>query len=169
MNRYVGIFSTALVLAAFSTAVYAMMMPCIFCGDVREEICRNCHEDLEGLPMLKTTNPNRHHLLNGTPIPSLNQSKAPDAPGGTPGEPYNCLSCHSLIWRGRGEIQPFRDCLLCHPVWRVTGPPMHGNNVHHETETFQQRRCMVCHGRPGGIAGDGDTTTGGGGMGGGGM
>ncbi len=168
MNKSIGIFSAILILTAFSTAVNAMM-PCIFCGDVREEICRNCHEDLEALPMLKIRNPDKHHLLIKTPIPSLSQSKAPDAPGATnTGEPYNCLSCHTLIWEGKGDIQPFRDCLICHPVWRVTGPPMRGNNVHHETETFRQRKCWTCHSRTGGLAAEGDTTTGGGGMGGGG-
>ena len=171
MNRCIAGFGATLILAAFSTAVNAMM-PCIFCGDVREEICRNCHEDLEGLPMLRTTNPNRHHLLVGTPIPSLSRSKAPDAPGGTPGEPYHCLACHSLTRGATGniDIQPFRDCLLCHPVWRVTGSPMRGTNVHHETETFRQHKCWTCHSRTGGLPPeDGATTGGGGGMGGGGM
>ncbi len=165
MKRRTGIFSAILILAAFSTSVSARM-PCIFCGDVREEICRNCHEDLEALPMLKIWNRDKHHLLIGTPIPPLSQSKAPDAPGGTSGEPYNCFSCHTLTWSGRGDIQPFRDCLICHPVWRVTGAPMRGANVHHETETFRQRQCWTCHSRTGGIAADGGTS--GGGMGGGG-
>ncbi len=166
MKRYRGIFSAILILAAFSSTVGAM--PCIFCGDVREEICRNCHEDLEALPMLKARNPDRHHLLIGTPIPSLSQSKAPDAPGGTPGEPYNCFSCHTLTWEGKGDIQPFRDCLICHPVWRVTGSPMRGTNVHHETETFRQHDCWVCHSRTGGLAGESGGGMGGGGGGGGG-
>jgi len=157
MNKHIGILSALLILTAVSTAVNAM--PCIFCGDVREEICRNCHEDIEGLPMLEIRNPDKHHLLYGTPIPPLDQSKAPDAPGGEPGEPYGCFSCHALVWTDSGELQPFRDCLLCHPIWRVTGSPMHGTNVHHETETFQQRKCWVCHSRTGGIAADEDTTS----------
>lgn len=169
MSKRIGIFSTLLILTALSSSVNAMM-PCIFCGDVREEICRNCHEDLEALPMLEVRNVDKHHLLYGTPIPPLNQSKAPDAPGAAAsGEPYGCFSCHNLVWSDRGELQPFRDCLLCHPAWRVTGHPMHGNNVHHETETFRQRECWACHGRPGGLATDegGSSTTGGGMMGGG--
>ncbi len=158
MKKQTGIFITTLILAAFSTTVSAMM-PCIFCGDVREEICRNCHEDLEALPMLKMRNPDRHHLLIKTPIPPLSRSKAPDAPGGTPGDPYVCFSCHTLNWGDNGaDIQPFRDCLICHPIWRVTGPPMRGNNVHHETETFRQRKCWTCHSRTGGVAADSTTT-----------
>ncbi len=167
MSKHAGIFSALLILMAFSSSVSARM-PCIFCGDVREEICRNCHEDLEALPMLETRNTDKHHLLYGTPVPPLNQSKAPDAPGSTPGEPYGCFSCHTLVWSDRGELQPFRDCLLCHPIWRVTGAPMRGNNVHHETESFQQRKCWTCHSRRGGLAADEGGTTDGGGMGGGG-
>lgn len=182
MNRYISVYSVMLIVACgvlFVPKVDAMGR-CIFCGDVREEICRNCHEDLEGLPMLQMRNPDRHHVLIGTPIPPLAQSKAPDAPGGTPGEPYNCFSCHTFEMDSvldSFSIAPFRDCLQCHPVWRVTGRPGMGgmggmggggNNVHHETVTFQQRRCSVCHSRPGGLPSDGGGG-GGMGMGGGGM
>ncbi|MCF6281791.1 MAG: hypothetical protein L3J28_06185 [Candidatus Polarisedimenticolaceae bacterium] len=124
-------------------------MMAIFDGYPTEEACRNCHEDLENFPMLEMVNPDRHHTLVGTPIPYLEQSKAPDAPGGTPGDPYGCMACHEYVWdimQMAYVIKPFSDCLQCHPVSVVTGSPMTRGNVHHQTETFLQRNCHVCHG-----------------------
>ena len=144
---------------AVSSTVYGGMRS-IFIGEPTEPQCRNCHDNVAEFPMLKHRNPDRHHLLIGSIIPPISQSKAPDALGAkNSGTPYNCFSCHYFATNpetGTHTItEPFRDCLQCHPVWRVTGSPMTGRNVHHFTQTFQQRRCHVCHG--------------GGGMGGGGM
>ncbi len=125
-------------------------MMSIFDGFPTEAECRNCHEDLERFPQLEIVNPDRHHRLIGTPIPDPRQSKAPDAPGGTPGEPYECTSCHEFVWddtQTTYTLKPFRDCLQCHPVYVITGNPMMGTNVHHQTETFLQRNCRACHGR----------------------
>ncbi len=125
-------------------------MMSIFAGFPTEAECRNCHEDLERFPQLEMPNPDRHHLLNGTPIPDPSQSKAPDAPGGIPGEPYECTSCHEFVWddtQTHYTLKPFRDCLQCHPVYVITGSPMRSTNVHHQTETFWQRNCRACHGR----------------------
>ena len=122
----------------------------IFSGFPTEEECRVCHEDLQRFPQLETNNPGRHHDLIGTPIPENYDSLAPDAPGGVPGDPYNCTACHAFIWDDAQlnyVIQPFRDCLLCHPASLVTGHPRRGDNVHHQTQTFQQRNCRACHSR----------------------
>ena len=126
----------------------------IFIGAPTEPQCRNCHDDLANFSMLKTNNRDRHHMIIGSIIPAINRSKAPNAIGaGNTGTPYTCLSCHVFALDAetgaRWIIEPFRDCLQCHPVHRVTGMPMRGNNVHHETQTFQQRRCFVCHNRGG--------------------
>ena len=96
----------------------------IFDGFPTEEQCRDCHEDLVRFPQLELANPDRHHRLIGTPIPDPGQSKAPDAPGGTPGEPYECLACHRSVWDDSVVayvFNPFRDCLQCHPASVVTG------------------------------------------------
>ncbi len=63
-------------------------------------------------------------------------------------------------------VEPFRDCLQCHPAWIVTGGPMEkggmkgrqrigddGNgseigNVHmDQNPLFLQRQCQICHNR----------------------
>ncbi len=122
----------------------------IFSGAPTAEECRVCHEDLQRFPQLETNNPGRHHDLIGTPVPEIYYSLAPDAPGGVPGDPYDCTACHTFVWDDAQlnyVIQPFRDCLLCHPASLVTGHPRRGNNVHHRTQTFQQRNCRACHGR----------------------
>ncbi len=134
----------------FSPSADARGGKSIFDGPPTEEQCRSCHDDLNQFPMLDDTNSNRHHILTGTPIPPLWESKAPDAPGGVSGDPYQCQSCHNTHM-----VVAIRDCLQCHPVWRVTGHPRRGYNVHHETETFQRRQCNVCHNRGGSSGGMG--------------
>ncbi len=126
----------------------------IFIGEPSEPQCRTCHDDITAYPMLQKNNRDRHHQLINSTIPPLFQSKAPNAVGANnTGSPYQCLSCHVFrLDPATGErfiIEPFRNCLQCHPVSRVTGPPRRGNNVHHETQTFQQRQCFVCHTRGG--------------------
>ena len=144
-------------LASITTSSHSRGMQ-IFDGPPTEAQCRNCHEDLERFPMLFTSNPNRHHLLIGTTIPPLSKSKAPDAVGAqNTGEAYNCFSCHLILPSAGSElseefaiVQSFRNCLQCHPAWRVTGPPRRGNNVHMETnQLFLDRKCFVCHDRGG--------------------
>jgi hypothetical protein len=110
----------------------------IFDGIPTEEDCRICHDDLDRFPMLEYTNVDLHHNLIGTVIPELDESTAPDFPDAGTGELnlYECLSCHVMH-----DLS--RDCLRCHPVWIVTGPPGRGDNVHHDT--FGHSNCGICH------------------------
>lgn len=110
----------------------------IFDGIPTTAECRICHDDLDRFPMLEDTNARLHHNLIGTVIPGLDESTAPDAPGAVPGEDYGCLSCHDMNF-----ISDYEDCLQCHPVWIVTGPPGRGDNVHHDT--FEHSNCGICH------------------------
>ena len=59
--------------------------------DLDEEDCRLCHENPDQYPVEDETIPNRHHLLTGTEIPDPT-----DAPYGTPGELFSCLTCHEV-------------------------------------------------------------------------
>ncbi len=155
-------------LFSLSTTANARGMK-IFVGAPTAPQCRNCHYNLNRFPTLglnlKLRNPDRHHLLIGTTIPPISRSKAPDARGATnEGQAYNCFSCHLMLPETgiplQGEfkiVEPFRDCLQCHPAWRVTGRPMRGNNVHMERNPlFLQRNCQACHGAGQGIDTDGD-------------
>jgi hypothetical protein len=69
-----------------------------------ESDCWGCHG------FAKVTNPSnypdRHHNLYGETIPSTTE-----APYGTPGDPYGCLSCHDTT------LTVERNCLSCHPTW----------------------------------------------------
>jgi hypothetical protein len=114
----------------------------IFDGIPTETECRICHDDLDRFPMLEYPNGRLHHNLVGTVIPEPDESTAPDAPGAVPGEFYGCLSCH-YFEDGGSLSSSFRDCLQCHPVWIVTGPPGCGDNVHHDT--FGHSDCGICH------------------------
>ncbi|MDH3973602.1 MAG: hypothetical protein OEV42_04915 [Deltaproteobacteria bacterium] len=162
---YLLIIGISVAFSSFS--LFAMGGMSIFDGVPTEEACRDCHEDLINFPMLERSNPDKHHLLVGTPIPLPEDSTAPNAPGGFPGEDYECMSCHEMDFIPETQtygLAPFRDCLLCHPEWVVTGSPMMGTNIHHETQTFLLGDCQACHG-----SGMDDGGMGGGGMGGGGM
>ena len=169
-TKYLCLASLFFVGVVAASATYAGARS-IFVGEPTEDQCRNCHDNLTQFPMLLHRNPDRHHLLVGELIPPLSQSKAPDAPAVAPGEPYQCTSCHTFTFNpstGASVLDPeFRDCLQCHPVWRVTGSPMggSGNNVHHETATFAARNCSVCHNNGGYMGGDGGGGGGGGRMG----
>lgn len=168
----------ALTFASVSSTSHSRGMQ-IFDGPPTAPQCRNCHYDLERFPMLGlylgVKNPDRHHLLIGTVIPPQNRSKAPDAIGATnEGELYNCLSCHLILPESGTPaqeefeiVEPFRNCLLCHPAWIVTGGMGMGggmggrrggtseneygsliNNVHMDRNPlFVQRQCRVCHNR----------------------
>ena len=104
----------------------------IFTGIPTEADCRLCHGDTDDT----ATTVALHHILTDTEIPEWDESTAPDAPNAVPGEPYECLSCHDMSnWTS--------DCLQCHPVWIVTGPPGRGDNVHHDT--FGHSNCGICH------------------------
>lgn len=143
---YMFIFTS---IASAADNVIGMME--IFDGEPTAVQCRNCHDNLAEFPMLKYRNPDKHHLLVGSIIPSISESKAPDAIGATnTGASYNCFSCHQLavVNPDTGErniTEPFRNCLECHPIWRVTGSPATRKNVHKETETTRQQKCYVCH------------------------
>lgn len=172
----------AFTLSLFSTAANARGGMKIFVGEPTAPQCRNCHYNLKRFPTLGfnlgVRNPDRHHLLIGTTIPPISRSKAPDAIGATnEGGRYNCFSCHLMLPRTgtplQGEfeiVEPFRNCLLCHPAWIVTGGMMGGGmrgrrggnsgqigNVHmDQNPLFQQRQCKACHGAGQGIDTDGD-------------
>jgi hypothetical protein len=105
-----------------------------------EADCSSCHDDLIRFPFLNETNANKHHVLIDTQI------ILPTAPPGVePGETYDCYFCHSADWDPETysyTLSWFRDCLVCHPVETVSGPPrMQGSNRHHELGY----RCSVCH------------------------
>ena len=56
------------------------------------------------------TIPDRHHITYGTVIPD-----STDAPHGTPGELYVCLSCHAIDTSSSINQFPIeRDCRACH-------------------------------------------------------
>ncbi len=82
----------------------------------------------------------RHHarVINGLIMGDKTQ-----APFGTPGEPYVCLSCHKIEWNEatmRNELIPnFKDCQNCH--FQVDGA-----TVHHLTSMAQELNCKHCHG-----------------------
>lgn len=105
-----------------------------------EADCRSCHDDLIKFPFLNETNAYKHHLLIDTQI------ILPTAPPGVePGETYDCYFCHpagSDPETYRYTVSRFWDCLVCHPVETVSGPPqMQGSNRHHELDY----NCSVCH------------------------
>jgi hypothetical protein len=110
-------------------------------GNLVEADCRLCHENPDQFPVLDDSIPDRHHLIYGTPIPDPT-----DAPFGTPGELYACLSCHATD-TSSGEIEFLveRDCLFCH----IQEPS--GLTVHHRTDLAQGNvpqgpDCQACHG-----------------------
>jgi hypothetical protein len=89
-------------------------------------LCRDCHRIpgfrrhkdarepeeivLNPPPVHHETIIDRHHLLYGTVIPSPT-----DAPYGTPGELYVCLSCHAVdTSSGSNQFLIERDCQVCH-------------------------------------------------------
>lgn len=101
-----------------------------------EANCRACHEDTTIVQ--PGTIPDRHHLLVGTTIPDPTA-----APAGVPGESYECLSCHQLVWddaTSSYNFISFRDCLGCHE--QLAGEA----SVHHLTAKAQQNDCKACHG-----------------------
>jgi hypothetical protein len=104
-----------------------------------EEDCRFCHENPDQFPVEDETIPNRHHLLINTVIPDPT-----DAPFGTPGELYECLSCHEVD-PITGDFIVERDCLVCH----IQDPSE--LTVHHRTDLAQGTLpqgpdCQACHG-----------------------
>ena len=110
----------------------------IFYAIPSELECRACHDDLNRFPMLGDTNPNKHHLLISTDITE------PTVPPGTIlGDYYTCLTCHSSA---DSTFYFTRNCLECHSEESVTGAPSNQEiNRHHQTESFINRDCSVCH------------------------
>lgn len=160
MRRSTGGLATALILLAFTLAwpisraeawgsgswgsysgdSYGSWDGTNYGGTPTEAQCRVCHEDLKRFPLLKYRNPDKHHLLLGSKIPSPTI-----APNGIPGQTYQCLSCHTGQQIGSSfQIDVVRNCLQCHPARTVTGSPR-SENVHHRTDTYRQFRCSVCH------------------------
>jgi hypothetical protein len=105
-----------------------------------EADCRVCHDDLLRFPLLAVKNVNKHHLLLGSPV--VEPTAPPDA---VPADTYECLSCHPLVWDAAipgYTVSLYRDCLACHAVETVSGPPrMTGTNRHHQLDYD----CGVCH------------------------
>lgn len=108
-------------------------------SSISEDFCRKCHGNLARFPSLRYENPDKHHLLIDQRIPPNSI-----APNDTPGDLYECSTCHSVETTVDGlfEIKVTRDCLKCHPIDTVTGPPWRSNNVHHRTGI---RNCNTCH------------------------
>lgn len=105
---------------------------------ISEEFCRRCHGNLDRFPSLRFENPDKHHLLVDKQIPSTSI-----APNDTPGDLYECLTCHSVELVDNAFVMMVtRDCLKCHPINTVTGPPYRSNNVHHRVSI---RNCNTCH------------------------
>jgi hypothetical protein len=106
-----------------------------------EADCRFCHENPLQFPVLDVTIPDRHHLLVDTIIPDPT-----DAPFGTPGNLYECLSCHEVDdSTGIFIFIVERDCLVCH----IQEPSE--LTVHHRTDLAQGTLpqgpdCQACHG-----------------------
>jgi hypothetical protein len=105
-------------------------------NNLNEAECRVCHED----PSITgdTSNVDRHHLRMGTIVPDPNS-----APNGDPGDTFECLTCHTLVWNPitmAYEFDDFRDCLACHQ--QIGGQA----SVHHLTATAEGRDCVACHG-----------------------
>jgi hypothetical protein len=113
----------------------------ILYSNLVEGDCRFCHENPEQFPVLDVSIPDRHHLLDGNVIPDPT-----DAPFGTPGELYECLSCHEVdTSTGIIIFIVERDCLVCH----IQDPTE--LTVHHRTELAQGTLpqgpdCQACHG-----------------------
>ena len=105
-----------------------------------EEDCRSCHDNLFKFPTLEEGNVNKHHHLVGSEIVL---STAP--PEAEFGDTYNCLFCHPVVWDqdlNGYKVSLFRDCLVCHAIETVSGPPrMQGSNRHHKLGYS----CSVCH------------------------
>ncbi len=66
------------------------------------------------------------------------------APFGVPGEKYQCMSCHKIVWdedqMADVVVQNFTNCLNCHI--QTEGQA----SVHHLTEPAQAMNCKHCHG-----------------------
>ncbi len=81
----------------------------------------------------------RHHAKVDTIMKEGTQ-----APFGTAGEPYKCLSCHKLQWNEASSTNElsdnFKDCLNCHR--QVEGKA----SVHHLTQQARKLNCKYCHG-----------------------
>ncbi len=95
----------------------------VLMGDLTEADCRVCH--VSGVP-------DRHHLLQDTPIPPGSLVPYPDANGdGIPDTTYKCLNCHA----NDPPFAPVRDCTACHT-----------SSAHHQTPAAISGDCVSCHG-----------------------
>ncbi len=97
-------------------------LPDVLPGDMTEAECRVCHTS--GVP-------DRHHALEGQPIPQDSLVPYPDADGdGNPDAIYSCLNCHDP------NMTVVRDCVVCHNA----GSP------HHTNQLAVDLQCSACHG-----------------------
>ncbi len=106
-------------------------------NNLDEAGCRACHGDSSIVNPGSV--PDRHHLIVGDTI--IDPTAAPH---GTPGDLYECLSCHELEWdpgTSSYVFVNFRDCLLCHV--QVAGVA----SVHHMTAAANAQDCKACHGQ----------------------
>ncbi len=133
---------TALIISPSGLTMMSSMD--LFGNNVTAAKCRVCHVqrfekgDSPLAEWLEWRNPDKHHLKVGTKV------ECPTGPPGADlGDVYDCTSCHRFVWDNETasyKFDIFRDCLYCHNVDTVTGPPM--NNRH----PMMGRPCGVCHG-----------------------
>lgn len=129
---------------AISPPGLAMMGKDLFGSNVTAAKCRVCHVkrfekgDSPLAEWLQWRNPDKHHLKVGKKV------ECPTGPPGADlGDVYDCTSCHRFVWDSETvsyKFDVFRDCLYCHDVNTVTGPPM--SNRH----PMMGRPCGACHG-----------------------
>ena len=81
----------------------------------------------------------RHHARVGKTM-----GEGTQAPFGTPGEQYECLSCHKIAWDDNSSSYQlsdnFKNCLNCHKQLEGSA------SVHHLTAPAQALNCKHCHG-----------------------
>ncbi len=120
-------------------------------------LCKSCHhasqnneEPLNGAPVKRGLNANRHHLSIGEPIDGVPEYPPfRDADGdGVNDSTFSCLNCHLITGNSMtGTVDlthtivfNYRNCFNCHK--RKEGD----TTVHHATEQAQQGNCFQCHG-----------------------
>ncbi len=141
---FIPLFTIGISFLAISPPSLAMMGKDLFGDNVTAAKCRVCHVkrfekgDSPLAEWLQWRNPNKHHLKVGKKV------ECPTGPPGADlGDVYDCTSCHRFVWNSETvsyKFDVFRDCLYCHDVNTVTGPPM--SNRH----PMMGRPCNVCHG-----------------------
>ena len=113
-----------------------------------EADCRYCHENINPVIMISTM----HHDKMDTLIPAPT-----DVPYGTPGNPFECVSCHATK-SSCGAVTYIieTDCAACHVDTDPHHTPVPSTCAScHESERPadphpQSSDCTFCHSNPGG-------------------